>query len=122
MRVLIVEDDFEARAALGSVLRDAGHEVLEAPDARTALHLASTRQPDLVLQDLILPDAPGFELLEQLRALPGGDRLPIVAISGFAERQRDAIAEGTRFDAYLTKPFKSAALLEAVAKHGGRGN
>jgi two-component system, OmpR family, response regulator len=115
LRILVVEDDFEARSAMVSTLREAGYDVVEAAEGREALKLAVSGKPDLVLLDLILPDSAGFELLGQLRALPGGGDYPVVAVSGFFERADDAIAEEEKFSAYLSKPFKSARLLEVVA-------
>jgi two-component system, OmpR family, response regulator len=114
-RILVVEDDFEARAAMVSTLREAGYDVVEAAEGREALKHAVSVKPDLVLLDLILPDSAGFELLGQLRALPGGAEFPVVAVSGFFARADDAMAEEEKFSAYLYKPFKSARLLELVA-------
>jgi DNA-binding response OmpR family regulator len=114
-RILVVEDDYDARTSIAASLREFGYEVLEAGDARAARRLARDGLPHLVLLDLILPDAAGFELLHQLRALPGCDGLPIVAVSGFQERADDAVACGAPFSAYLRKPFGEAALLDLVA-------
>ena len=111
---MLVEDDYDTRTAMATVLQDAGHEVLEAGDGRTALQLCASGSPGLVLLDLILPDASGFEILAQIRALPGGGELPVLAVSGFDQRADDAIASGARFDAYLRKPFGAARLLDAV--------
>lgn len=118
-RVLVVDDDQETRSAIVDVLRWAGCEVSQAGDARAALGQASSAAdagafPDVVLLDLILPDAAGFDVLKELRALPGGARARVVAMSGFPERQEDAIAGGERFDTYLRKPFGEAELLAAI--------
>ncbi|HEY8945566.1 MAG TPA: response regulator, partial [Polyangiaceae bacterium] len=78
--ILIVEDNSVTRKMLRVTLEAEGYGVVEAPDARVALAAARRRMPELVLQDLILPDADGFELTRQLRALPGGDEVPIVAL------------------------------------------
>jgi DNA-binding response OmpR family regulator len=114
-KVLIVEDDHSARVELGDVLRDAGYQVLEAPGGEAALRLAVSGDPAVILLDLILPDGAGFDLLDRLRHLPSGERISIVAVSGFEERIRDAKLAGARFDAYLLKPFGIAQLLSTVA-------
>jgi CheY-like chemotaxis protein len=114
-KILIVEDDHSARVEIGDVLRDAGYQVLEAPGGDAALRLAVSGNPAVILLDLILPDGAGFELLDQLRGLPSGERISIVAVSGFEERIRDAKLAGARFDAYLLKPFGTSQLLAAVA-------
>ena len=113
--ILIVEDDHSARVEIGDVLRDAGYQVLEAPGGDDALRFAVSGAPAVILLDLILPDGAGFDLLDQLRGLPSGEGISIVAVSGFEERIRDAKLAGTRFDAYLLKPFGSSQLLAAVA-------
>ncbi len=115
-RVLLVEDDYSARTEMADVLRDAGYEVLEATDGPAALRLATQGDPAVILLDLILPDAAGFDLLNQLRALPGRASTPIVAVSGFEERVQEARLSGAPFDAYLVKPFGTAELLAVVAE------
>jgi DNA-binding response OmpR family regulator len=114
-KILIVEDDHAARVEIGEVLRDAGYQVLEAPGSDAALRLAVSGAPAVVLLDLILPDGAGFDLLDQLRSLPSGEGLSIIAVSGFEERIRDAKLAGARFDAYLLKPFGTSQLLSVVA-------
>jgi CheY-like chemotaxis protein len=64
--------------------------VVEAADARAALAAAENTLPDLILQDLILPDMDGLELLRRLRALPSGTELPILALSSFLSRLEEA--------------------------------
>jgi DNA-binding response OmpR family regulator len=113
-RVLVVEDDSSARIEMADVLREAGYQVLEAPGGDAALRLALSGDPTVILLDLILPDGAGFELLDRLRSLPKGERLAIVAVSGFEERIRDAKLVGARFDAYLLKPFGTAQLIAAI--------
>jgi DNA-binding response OmpR family regulator len=115
-RILIVDDDYETRLAIADVLVAAGYEVLEAGDGRTAVALAAKDRPDLVLLDLILPDAAGFEVLRQLRRLPAGDGCKVVAMSGFPERKEDALPGRERFTAYLLKPFGEAELLGVIRK------
>jgi len=116
-KVLLVEDDFDARGAMADILRDAGYDVAEAGAGRMAMQQATTVLPDIVLLDLMLPDTPGTTLLCDLRALPGAEGLPAVAVSGFPEGRRvdgDG-AVSVHFNAYLEKPFSSAALLQVVA-------
>jgi len=115
-RILIVDDDYETRLAIADILLSLGYDVLDAGSARSAVELAAKSQPDLVLLDLILPDAAGFEVLRQLRRLPGGLERPVVAMSGFPERKEDAIACGERFTSYLLKPFGEAELVGTIRK------
>ena len=88
--VLVVEDNPLTRKMLRVTLEMEGYSVIEAEDGRTALAAATAEMPDLVLQDLILPDMNGFELVRMLRALPGGADAPILALSGFLSRIEEA--------------------------------
>ncbi|HWM87355.1 MAG TPA: response regulator, partial [Kofleriaceae bacterium] len=70
--------------------------------------------PALVLQDLILPDMNGFELVRQLRGLPGLYETPILALSGFMGRIEEARTAEAGFTAVLVKPIEPSRLLEAI--------
>ena len=83
LTVLVVEDNAITLRMIKVALESAGYVVLAAPDGRTALELAGTGRPDLILQDLLLPDIDGFDLVKRFRKLPGGPGVPILAVSGF---------------------------------------
>ena len=78
-RLLVVEDEPNIRELLATSLRFAGFEVHVAADGATALHLATTHQPDLVVLDVMLPDMDGFSVTRKLRDT--GRRLPIVFVT-----------------------------------------
>lgn len=112
--ILLIEDDPDSRAELRALLEDEGHTVLEACDGRRGLVLASLHQPDMIIQDLLLPDSPGFELVAELRRLPGGASLPILALSGFPERLTEAQAWALGFSRFLRKPPEVSELCATV--------
>jgi CheY-like chemotaxis protein len=114
VRILVVEDDPDTRLELRLLLEEEGYTVLEARDGKTAIAVASEQLPDLVLLDLLLPDIPEFQLLEALRQLPGAQTVPVVALSGFAERLNEAQRSSLAFSAYLAKPVSGARLCEVV--------
>jgi PAS domain S-box-containing protein len=113
-RILVVEDNPATLKMLRFVLEADGYAVAAAPDARTALADAAAILPDLVLQDLILPDMDGFELVRHLRALPGGAEMPILALSGFLGRLEEARSTEAGFTALLVKPILPSQLLESI--------
>jgi PAS domain S-box-containing protein len=115
--ILVVEDNPITRKLLRVTLSSNGYMVLEAPDGRTALRLLANHAPDLVLQDLLLPDMNGFELVPQMRALPGGVSIPIVAISGLLAESDQARARQVGFTDYLFKPVNVAHLLSTLASY-----
>jgi CheY-like chemotaxis protein len=114
-RVLIVEDNDDARQMLHEVLAYNGHDVREARDGASGLALAAQSTPDIALIDIGLPDIDGYEVARRLRASPGGRRMGLVAITGYgqAEDQRRAYEAG--FDAHLTKPVATERLKQVMA-------
>jgi PAS domain S-box-containing protein len=114
-RVLIVEDNDDARHMLHEALAFNGHEVREARDGASGLALAAESTPDIALIDIGLPDVDGYEVARRLRASPGGRRMGLIAITGYgqAEDQRRAYEAG--FDAHLTKPVAPERLKQVMA-------
>ena len=104
MKILVVEDNEITRKMLRLTLQAESYDVLEAGDAATALELAPAVKPDLVLQDLRLPDMDGFDLLARLRELPALADIPVIAVSGFVSRLEEARASSIGFTDFLVKP------------------
>jgi PAS domain S-box-containing protein len=120
MKILLVEDNAITRKLVRVTLRAESHDVLEAPDARTALELAAQGRPDVILQDLRLPDMDGFELLRRLREIPGCADVPIIAFSGLLSRLEEARAASVGFNDFLVKPVLPAELVRTVQAHQPR--
>lgn len=80
--VLVVEDNSITRKVVRAALVDAGYSVVEAEDGRAALAAAERQRPDLVLLDMVLPDAHGLDVIGRLRVLPGCADVPVLAFSG----------------------------------------
>lgn len=113
-RIVLVEDDLSAAAALQSVLEDENWDVVTAADGETGLGLA-TRQPcDLVITDFRLPGISGLELLGRLHE--AAPRLPVIVMTahGTSETAIEAMKLGA-YD-YLLKPFEMAELLSLAGK------
>ena len=115
-RILLVEDNPQTRKLFWVTLESHGCEVLEAPDGHTALQLAgsSERCPDLIIQDLLLPDMDGIELAARVRAQPGCEEVPVIAVSGFAQRMFGDGGDRAGFADRLLKPVEPSQLLGAV--------
>jgi two-component system, OmpR family, KDP operon response regulator KdpE len=107
-RVLVVDDDVNLLRALAINLRARKYDVDAAPDASSALTLASRRPPDLVILDLGLPDMDGVDVVRGLR---GWSAAPIIVLSA-REAQADKVAAlDAGADDYVTKPFGMDELL-----------
>jgi PAS domain S-box-containing protein len=115
-RVLIVEDNADARESLRLLLELAGHDVETSEDASSALARLETFRPDVALVDLGLPGVDGFTLARTIRAGESGHDVCLVAVTGYgqAEDQRRALAAG--FDVHLTKPVDPATLEALLAR------
>lgn len=112
--ILVIEDNPITRKMFRVTLETEGYHVIEAGDGREALATFEAALPDLVLQDLILPDINGFELVRRLRAFPGASALPILALSGFLGRIEEAQTIEGQFTALLVKPIEPFRLLDVV--------
>ena len=114
-RVLIVEDDEGARELFADALRFTGYYVRTAADGLEGIRMLETFDPDVVVLDLGLPMATGFEILHELRSGMKTRQTPAIAISGLDRGL--ALAEGNPdFFATLKKPFQPDALVRTVTR------
>jgi PAS domain S-box-containing protein len=109
--VLVVEDDKDIAELIGRHLVSHGYQVSIAGRAREALDKARANKPSLITLDIYLPDADGFELLQQLKNDPATNDIPVVIVSVMGDQQ-----EGLRLGAvdYLTKPIDPQRLVSSV--------
>jgi CheY-like chemotaxis protein len=122
-RVLIVEDDKDSREMLRILLELDGHDVHEAEDGPAAISAALALQPDVALVDVGLPGLDGHEVARQLRRGPAGERIVLVALTGYAAPEDRERSRKAGFDAHLTKPIgpeklgELFSMLEAPPPH-----
>jgi signal transduction histidine kinase len=116
-RVLVADDNADMRTYVSRLIRRRGHEVITAADGSSALSLASTRHPDLILSDVMMPGLDGFELLRELRAGEDTREIPVILLS--ARAGEEARVEGMEAGAadYLVKPFSARELVARVDAH-----
>jgi PAS domain S-box-containing protein len=112
--ILVVEDNPITLKLFKTTLESEGYAVIAAETAGAGLELATKSAPDLVLQDLLLPDMDGLELVLRLRELPGGEEMAIVAVTGFVPNAEQAQAIQVSFTEYLLKPVAPSKLLACV--------
>jgi two-component system, OmpR family, KDP operon response regulator KdpE len=113
LKILVVDDDPAVLKVIRKSLEDVGYQVLEARDGKTALELLA-HGPVMVLQDLILPDIAGYDLVAKLRARTQEKPISILALSGYLETPEAPWDTSAGFDGFLHKPFTPAKLVEAV--------
>jgi len=113
--ILIVEDNERNLKLLRDVLGVRGYSTVEARSAEEALDRVRADRPHLVLMDIQLPGMDGVAALRELRALPDGAALPVVAVTAFAMKDdRDRLL-AAGFDGYLEKPIDIRSLPSTVA-------
>jgi two-component system CheB/CheR fusion protein len=116
-RILIVEDHPVAAKMLALVLKKTGaHEVQVAHDGEAGLAAAKTFQPEIVLLDIGLPRMNGYEVAERLRAESGGDKMLIVALTGYGQEEDRRRSSEAGFDEHLLKP-PPLEVLQALFRH-----
>ncbi|HEX7317257.1 MAG TPA: PAS domain-containing protein [Pyrinomonadaceae bacterium] len=123
VKVLVVDDESDARRLLTEVLTRRGAEVLTAVSAAEALEMLQAWRPHVLLSDIGMPDGDGYELIRRVRELPEerGGRTPAAALTAYAgprDRAR-ALAEG--YQLHVAKPVEPAELTAAVAALAGAG-
>jgi len=113
-RVLVVDDEANAREALAEILQDEGYETRSASDGKKALTLLPSFDPHVVLTDLKMPVLDGIGLLERGRAGSNGVVFLVMTAFGSIETAVEAIKKGA--DNYLTKPLDLDALSAVVGR------
>jgi PAS domain S-box-containing protein len=112
--ILLVEDNPTTRKLVRFALEQKGYEVTEASTGKLAIEAVERRAPALVLQDLILPDIDGFELVSMLRQRLDAPRVPILAFSGFVSKLESARIAAVGFDDVVVKPIEPSRLVQIV--------
>ena len=107
--IMVVEDDDATRAFLADNLKADNYEVVPASSARQALNLLEVKDCDLILLDVMLPDASGFELCRRLREADGlaqriDPKLPVIMLSGRASETDRVRGFARGADDYVVKP------------------
>ena len=103
--ILIIEDNEKNRKLCRDVLQVKGYKTIESETAEEGLTLARSQAPALILMDIQLPGMDGITAMKQLKADPGTQSIPIIAItaSAMTHNRTTMLAEG--FDGYQTKPI-----------------
>jgi CheY-like chemotaxis protein len=114
MTILLVEDNPITCKLVRFTLESEHYTMIEAHDGAAARRVFGEQRPALVLLDLLLPDIAGFDLLNELRALPNGREVPILAFSGMLSSHDQARLSEAGFDDVVSKPFEPSRLLQIV--------
>lgn len=112
--VLLVEDDDDNRELMAEVLAASGYEVLAAASGQDGLRILAERSVDVVVTDVGMPGVGGLEVARAAKGL--APAVPVVVVTGWAERDDLARARGHEVDAVLIKPVDPTALTGTVGR------
>lgn len=113
-RILVVDDNEDARELLGEMLRTLGYDVELAPDGPMALEKLERFAADVAILDLGLPAMDGFELARRIIKVHGNRRVRLIALTGYGRDADIAKTSATGFDAHLVKPVHLPLLISAI--------
>lgn len=124
LRVLLVDDEPEARQIISTVITRTGAEVRSCESAHEALAKLAEWKPDVILSDIAMPEQDGYSFIRQVRSLPrdkGGD-IPAAALTAYARDidRRQALAAG--YQMHIAKPIGASQLVTMIARLAGREN
>lgn len=115
-RVLIIEDEEILRESILNILETNGFSTIEAGDGQNGVRLAKEQMPDLILCDIRMPELDGYEVLKALRQDPLTASIPLLFLTAENIQNVRDQGEALGVNGYLTKPFSTAQLLQAISQ------
>jgi two-component system CheB/CheR fusion protein len=115
-RIVLVEDQADAREMMRALLELRGHTVVDVGDAREAIETIGRERPDVAVVDIGLPELSGYDVARAVRSGPGGEQIFMVALTGYGSQADVRAAEEAGFDAHLTKPAEPERLFQLLAR------
>ncbi len=112
--ILIVDDFDDTRLLLRTWLEKKGYRVFEAENGNEAVSAAQTRNPDLIIMDVEMPELDGLSATRKIRAMPGYKDVPIVAVSAYGADQFKAGALEAGCNEYVATPFEPDELEKLI--------
>jgi CheY-like chemotaxis protein/anti-sigma regulatory factor (Ser/Thr protein kinase) len=122
LKVLVIDDEEDARMIVSEVLREHGAEVYSAASAPEGLERLPSLRPDVILSDIGMPAMDGFALIRKIRSLPAelGGQTPAVALTAYARSEDAQRALTAGYQVHVAKPVEPSLLARVVANLSGR--
>ncbi len=115
--IFVAEDNPKNLQVVYNILKDEGFRIAAAGDGAKALQMIPRTKPDLVLLDIMMPELTGFQVIEQLKEIPGIKDIPVIFITALADIEEIVKGFGLGAVDYITKPFKAEELISRVKTH-----
>ncbi|MDC1067630.1 response regulator [Candidatus Kapabacteria bacterium] len=112
--IAIVEDNTPIRKLFSTLLKKAGHQIIEFENGESAMEGLKNTSVSTIILDILLPDRNGSDMIGELRGIKGYDKIPIIAITGFAQASDRQKFIDLGFDAYLAKPINTSSFVEEI--------
>lgn len=113
-KILLVDDDPDILSMIKMRLMASGYEVITAEDGNTAYNKAKTESPDLIIQDLMLPDMDGYQVCRLLKFDQKYKHIPIIMLTARGQQEDKEWGAKVGVDCYMTKPFEAKELLDKI--------
>ena len=113
-KVLIVDDDNGIRKLLGRFLEREGYTAIEAENGLEGVETAKKEQPDLIIMDVMMPQMDGLTAARLIKFYKPLSEVPIIFLTAKDADKEIELAEATRAEAYITKPFDVRQVIEVV--------
>ena len=115
-KILIVEDEESLLKLESILLTSSGYHVEGVTNGTAALQAVFERSPDLVLLDVMLPELDGFEVCRQIKNHPKTRHIPVIMLTARKNPEDLSHAKQVGADHYITKPFRSAMVVESIKR------
>jgi signal transduction histidine kinase len=116
LKVMIVDDEDDGREMLATLIRARGAIVTTAHSAADAVAKLKAQPHDLLISDIGMPIADGYQLMREVRESPTWERMPAIALTAFARDEDAAKARAAGYQAHLAKPFDPTSLMATIAQ------
>ena len=113
--ILVIEDEDRLRENIAQILEFGDYQVYLAASGISGIELAQQHRPDLILCDIMMKQVDGFGVLQELRGDPSTAKIPFIFVTAKADRESMRYGMELGADDYVTKPFTTSELLNAVS-------
>ena len=113
-KILVVEDEPDVASLLTLLLKSQGYDVITAGDGQEALEVARSELPDLILLDIMLPKLDGYKVARMLKFDEKFSYIPIIMLTAKIQEKDKKVGLEMGANAYITKPFDTADLLDVI--------
>lgn len=114
--IMVVDDSSSVRTVVGTALKGAGYNVIEACDGKDALKKIQGEKIHLIVSDVNMPNMDGITFVKEVKKLPEHKFVPICMLTTESEQSKMAEGKAAGAKAWIVKPFQPPKLLDAVSK------